>query len=216
MEYNHVLATLVVQMLVAGLVWIWWAGIYQALEEQDAGGWLGAMIGLFGIVFLGYSSLKSQGWTGFGLMVGLPVLLSIPAYWAYRAKKQVGVFIGATMAIGIALLILAVVVWYVVIPGELLGYGSLVAGALVSYLCVLLLHARQFSSDEPQRKGTGWQATIGAVLGLTIGAAVLRAAIQVLGPDFRTVLLAFLGGWLSFTILGTTIWWLLRERMGTK
>lgn len=213
MEYNDILATLVIQMLVAGFVWIWWAGIYQVREKQDPGGWGGIVIGFLGVMIFSYALLNSQGWIGYSLMVGLPVVLSIPAYWVYRAKKKARVFIGATMAIGIAFLILVVVVWYVVVPGGLLGYGGLAAGALVGYLCVLLLwrYTRQPSSVEPRRRSAGWQATIGAALGVTVGAAILRGAVRVLGPDFATATLAFLGGWLGFSVMGATILQLLRK-----
>jgi hypothetical protein len=212
--YELVAGICVIQMLSAGCLVFWWAGVYLIREKYDSGGWGYLGLGTFMLLFLSWLSLWSRGWVGFGLIVGLPALLSIPAYWAYRSIEQAKVFIGAAIALAVALLILVVVVWYVVIPGGPLGYGSLAAGALASSLSVYLWRKytlRTPAPDDRQRAASDRWVIIGTILGLTVGTAILRWAIEVLGPTFSTVILAFLGGWLGFSILGFTVWLFLRE-----
>lgn len=215
MEPHELVAAIcVIQMLSVGALATWWAGVYLIREKHDSGGWWYVVLGTSMVLLLSWLSLWSRGWVGFGLIVGIPTLLSIPAYWAYRSKEQARVFIGATIALAVALLILVVVVWYVVIPGGPLGYGGLAVAALISSLSVHLLRKytlRTPAPDDRQRAASGRWATIGTILGLTVGTAIVRGAIEVLGPKFGTIILAFLGGWLGFSIVGATIWWVLRK-----
>jgi len=158
--------------------------------------------------------LSRRGWLDFGLSIGVPTLLSIPVYWAYRSKERAKVFIGATLALTVSLPVLAVVVFFAVIPGGLLGYGGLATGALVSGLSVYLWRRytlRTPTPDARQRAASGRWAAIGTILGLTVGAALVRGAMEVLAPELRAAVEAFFGGWLAFSILGCAAWQLLWE-----
>ncbi len=220
MEYNYILSTLVAQLLSAGMLAMWWAGVYLIREMHDEAGWGYLGLGTLMIVPWSYLFLRQGGWVDLGLIVGLPALLSIPAYLVYRSKEQARTFIWGIIALAVAVLILTVVGWYVVIPGGPIGYGSLVAGALVGGLCVYLFQKyalRPAPYDRQRGAVTSRWATLGTILGLTVGAAIVRGAMEVLGPKFSTIVLAFLGGWLGFLILGISGWallWEIKKRRG--
>lgn len=192
-------------------------GVHIIQEGGGSGGW--AYLVSAAVLLLGYGCiiLNGSGWIDLGLVVGLPALVSIPIYWLYRHKGQSRVFIWIGIALWPALIAL-VLGFDTASSGGLIGYGGLAAAALASILPTHLYRKytlRTPAPDNRERAASGRWAMVAYFLGFTVGAAIVRGVVELLAPDLRAAVEAFLIGWLAFAILGCAGWrflWEIRKR----
>jgi hypothetical protein len=216
MELDNLIAIFGMQVLSVGALAVWWTGAHLTWKGYRSDGRAYLLAGTLLILFWSYLALRA-GWVDFSLVIVLPALASIPVYWLYRHKGQSRVFIW----IGVALLpaLIALVLGIdTASSGGLIGYGGLAAAALASILPTYLYSKYTLRTpvpDDRQRAASGRWATVGTILGLTVGAAIVRGIVELLAPDLRVAVEAFLIGWLAFSILGCAGWrilWEIRKR----
>ncbi len=216
MDYTSLMFVLGVQLLVAGCLACWWGGWHLVRDEYDLGGWILLAFGTLGVSLFGYLTFRAHGWVDLGLVVGVPALLSIPAYWIYRSKEQFRVFIWIAIVLAAALFGLGLSVDTVASSGST-GYWSLGASVLTSLPVVYLYrnYTLRPGLDDRQRSRTERWAIIGTLLGLTVGRAIMDQVLEDLAPESRAAVVTFAISSLTFSSLGCAIWrfvWELRKR----
>jgi hypothetical protein len=168
------------------------------------------------LIGIGNAELRVNGWSAAGLVVGLPILASIPAYWLFwsRVRSRVFVWIAAVLWLGLAILVFAI---DTASSGEgVTGYWGLVAAALASGLIVygyrkLYLRKLTLSPAEMERARQDPWGTIGAAIGVSVGGAILRVVIPKLASDLQAAVNGFIIGLLAFSLLGCAAWQFLWE-----
>lgn len=160
--------------------------------------------------------MKAYGLAAFGLVVGLPVLVSVPTYWLYsiQTRSRVFIWIGATLWLGLTILAFAINI--ASSAKGVVGYSGLVLAVMVSILGVVWFRAHMIrryahSSDELRRSRKDRSGSIGVALGFTVGAALLRVLAGRLPPEFQAAVGAFIVSWGAFSLLGCAGWYLFWE-----
>ncbi|MBN1139651.1 MAG: hypothetical protein JXM73_23970 [Anaerolineae bacterium] len=174
------------------------------------------VVAALGLIVFGFMILWAAGLSELGLVVGLPVLAFIPAYWLYwsRARSRVFIWIAVALWLGLAVLVLAV---DAASSGEgPTGYWGLVAAALASGMVVygyrkVYFRKLTLSPGELERAAGDPWGTIGAAVGVAVGGALLALIVPRLAPDFQAAVNAFIIGLLAFSLLGCAAWQFLWE-----
>ncbi len=211
---EFMMATFVAQVLTVGFLGVLWTGVYLVRERDNLAGWGYGAMGTFMMLVWSWLILSSRGWVDLGLVVGIPTLLSIPVYWVYRSKGQARVFIWIAIALVAGLFALLISLHIASTGKGSTGYWGLATSAMASCLSVYLWQKYTLRTPRPdarQRATSGCWAIVGTILGLTVGGAVLRGAIEVLAPELRAAVEVFCGGLLAFSILGCAAWQFLWE-----
>lgn len=216
MELDNPLFIIVTQTFIMGGLAMGLSGIHQIHEGDRAGGRILLVVGALTLLLFGYLVSSAGGWVDFVLIVGLPTLVSLPAYWLYRSRERSRVFIWLAFALWLGLGTLGISVDAALESEGVTGYWSLVVSALVSSLVVygyrkLIIRNLTLSPSERQRAARDPWGTIGAAIGLTVGGAILRMVMEKLVPELRAAVSAFLIGLLAFSILGCAGWQFLWE-----
>ncbi len=221
-DWGGIIAT---QVILAGLVAIWWSGWYAVQGKDDRSGWSLLLIGSVGILgwFFLFFHFRGNDWLSPVLALGV-ILLSVPIYRLYE-KEQTRVFVQWGLAAGFSSLIAAFAVYLTIDTGRMGGYIGLVLALEVSVFLTWLARRRALRTwqdrfrlplkQTPQRD-LGCLTSIGTAIGISLAAATfgLRERIP---PELQAGSTSFIIGCLGFSLLGISGWallWEIKKRRG--